>query len=350
MLNKLLFKFFGLMDSVKAFLYQWGIKVLLFIFLCVILHNVLKMSELSTKYTGNYKSLIEVYENESKFMNVYQSGQGDKTIVILPDFGSPSPVIENKALLDSLNDYYRVVVVEYFGYGFSMSMSKHERINENFAYEIKTALENSKIDGPYVLLPLGTSNTYAMKFQQNYPELVSGIISIDGIYPEAIKNQEYQEYIREYVSNINITSIFELTGYERILSYISPNTFFINDLKNKYPNSYGTEEIAVYRNRIGSQYLSRTMVREANKLNKNLEEMKDYRYPENLPVLEILSAENINEYKNNELNMDLNDLAKSVITESNLQRVVSIENSNKKMPINDVDKLSENIKLFLQSY
>ena len=95
MLNKILFKIFGLLDLIKDFLVHWGIRILLVLFFCMVLHNVVKMSEISTRYTGQYKTLVPVYEEDSKMMNMYTIGEGPKTLVILPGFGSQSPIIQS---------------------------------------------------------------------------------------------------------------------------------------------------------------------------------------------------------------------------------------------------------------
>ena len=111
-------------------------------------------------------NLIELKQEQfqalrSKYMNVYIAGEGEKTIVILSGFGIQSPVLEYKALADRLSENnYRVVVLEYFGYGFS-SKTDSERTNENIAREIKQGLEMAGINGPYVLMPHSISNLYA---------------------------------------------------------------------------------------------------------------------------------------------------------------------------------------------
>ena len=71
MLNKILFKIFGILDAIKDFLFTWGLKIALVLLVCMILHNVVKMSEISTRYTGQYKKLVPVYEEEGKMMNMY---------------------------------------------------------------------------------------------------------------------------------------------------------------------------------------------------------------------------------------------------------------------------------------
>ncbi len=351
MLNKLFLKIFGLFDLIKDWLFHWGLRILLVLFALMILHNVLKMGEISIKYTGEYKKMVPVYEEQDKFMNSYVLGEGSKTIVILSAFGSQSPIIQYKTILDGLKNDYRVVIVEYFGYGFSMSI-KEPRTNENFAQEIKKMLELREIYGPYVLVAHEASNIYAMKFQEMYPDLVQGIVSISGLYPAEINDEYRAKEIKNKISNINITSIFELTGFERIASYVSPKTFYIDKMK-ELPEVYTSEEISVYRNRIGSQYLSRTMIREINKLEDNMNEMKDYKYPEYLPVLQILDSESVKIYsypkENGESEVNLYDLANEVITNSQIQRIQEIEGDNILQLTNPVETVNA-IRNFLVSF
>lgn len=351
MLNKLFLKIFGLFDIIKDWVLSWGLRILLVLFVLIILHNVLKMGEISIKYTGDYKKMVPVYEEQDKFMNSYVVGEGSKTVVILSAFGSQSPIIQYKTLLEGLKNDYKVVIVEYFGYGFSMSI-KEPRTNENFASEVKRMLELREIYGPYVLVAHENSNMYAMKFQKMYPDLVQGIVSIDGLYPAEIEDDYRAKQIKSNISNINITSIFELTGFERIASYVSPKTFYIDKMK-EMTDIYNSEDISVYRNRIGSQYLSRTMVREINKLEDNMNEMKNYKYPEYLPVLEILASESVKLYsydkENGNSSVDLYDLANGVITNSALQRVQEIEGDYMLQLTNPTDTVNA-IRNFLISF
>lgn len=351
MLNKLFLKIFGLFDIIKDWILHWGLRILLVFFVLIILHNVLKMGEISIKYTGEYKKMVPVYEEQNKFMNSYVIGEGSKTIVVLSAFGSQSPIVQYKTLFNELKNDYRVVVVEYFGYGFSMSI-KEPRINENFASEVKTMLEQREICGPYVLVAHETSNMYAMKFQQMYPDLVQGIVSIAGLYPSEIQDEFRAKQIKNNVSNVNITSIFELTGFERIASYVSQETFYIDKMK-AMPDVFTAEDISVYRNRIGSQYLSRTMVREINKLEDNMNEMKDYKYPDYVPVLQLLDSESVKIYsydkENGNSKVDLYDLANGVITNPDIQKVQEIKGDYMLQLTNPQDTVNA-IKNFLVSF
>ena len=351
MINKILFKIFGLFDLIKDFIVAWGLKILLFLLICMILHNVYKMSEISTRYTGQYKNLVMVDSESKKMMNVYTVGEGPKTLVILAEFGSQAPIIQYKALAEGLKDEYKVAIVEYFGYGYSMSMKK-ERSNENIVNEVKTALELYGVTGPYVLVPHDHSHIYAMHFQKAYPELVQGIVSIDGLIPSVINDTYHAQKQKDDTANINLTSLFELTGFERIVSYLREDIFYI-DVMRTMPEIFGKEEISVYRNRIGSNYLTFTMLRERKKLEDNMKEVMDYQYPDNLPTLQILSSDTINQYNDAKKNFgataDINTLATSIITNSEIQKVEVIDGDHM-LHLTNVNDLVATIKLFLATF
>ena len=119
------------------------------------------------------------------------------------------------------------------------------------------------------------------------------------------------------------------------------------------PEIFGKEEISVYRNRIGSNYLSRTMVREINKLADNVDEMKDYKYPDYVPVLHVLASDTVKEYekvkKDGEASVDLYELADSMITNPLIQRIEIIE-GNHMLQFTNPTALVSSIKSFLSTF
>lgn len=340
----------GLLDEIHDFLINWGIRILLVLFIGVVIHNVLKIGDITGSYSGKYRNMVIVENENNRMMNVYQVGSGNKTIVILPGFGSQSPILQYKALADALKDQYKVVIIEYLGYGYSMG-TKAERNSANIASNIVTALNRADVSGPFILMPHSISNMYAMKMQKLYPSLVQGIISLDGIYPYEITDDFYLKQNQNTVTNVNITSIFEYTGFARVLSYVRPSVFYIDKMK-EMTNVYTKEDISAYRNRIGSSYLTRTMVREINKLEDNMNDVKDYVYPDYLPVLSILSKDLVNEYelnKNKGAKMDLKELANRMITNSSIQKIVEIEGNHDLQFTNPKGVVNE-VKAFLERF
>ena len=76
MVRNIFYKIAIFTDILKDTIVTWLIKLLVVLLIGTIIHNVLKIGEISSKYTGDYKHLYQVYE--SKMMNVYSIGEGDR--------------------------------------------------------------------------------------------------------------------------------------------------------------------------------------------------------------------------------------------------------------------------------
>lgn len=70
-----------------------------------------------------YGQLVPV---DGKNMNVTIHGNGEETVVLLPGYGTAAPGIDFKPLVDKLSPFYKVVVIEPFGYGLSDITEKNE--------------------------------------------------------------------------------------------------------------------------------------------------------------------------------------------------------------------------------
>lgn len=347
-MKKFLTRISIIFDVIKDFLFGLVTIVLILALTLGIAHNILKINEVSSKYNGEYKNLVLVGEKE--MMNVYSIGNGTETIVILSGFGVQSPVLEYKALASRLSNEYRVVILEYLGYGYSLQ-TKTDRTLVNIANEINSALKEAEITGPYVLVPHSISNIYAMKYQELYPDNVSKIISIDGLMPNMTKENKFLAELNETKANAKISSVIEFTGFARILSYVKPEIFYIDKMQKD--SCYTSSDIAEYRKRIGSGYLTKTMVKEINNVEANAIAEKDYIYPETLPVLEVLSSASIEKYKeekkNNNFAKDYEEYAKEML--SNLQiQSVKIVDGDEMLPMTNPDEIANIIKDFVVMY
>ena len=305
-----------ILDSVKALIITLAIFILIIFFTSTIVHNLLRVGEVSSKYTGKYKKLYAVQDN---MMNIYVEGKSENanTIVILPEFATQSPTLKYKALADKLSEEYKVVIVEFLGYGFSLS-TKEERTNEKIVNEIREGLQKAGIYGPYILMPFSTSNIYASYYAKNYQEEVMGIVSVDGIYAEAIENEKFKnEYLPNLISNVKFYSILSLSGVFRWDSYINPKAFNIDKMSDN--GSYGKDEIKLYRNLLANKFLTKSMKNEIYKLKDNMKEILDYKYQENLPTLQIFTSDNIKESRN--YGEDIEKYAKNMITNEDYQNI-----------------------------
>ena len=143
-----------LLDSIKGFFIALILITLIVFFASAIIHNILRVVEASNEYKGKYKKL---YTAGDGMINLYEEGEGYRTIVILPGIGTPSPVMQYKAIADSLSVDHKVVIAEPLGYGYSLS-SKKERTSKNIIEELREALRYAEVPGPYFLLAFENSN------------------------------------------------------------------------------------------------------------------------------------------------------------------------------------------------
>lgn len=329
------------LDYLKDFVIFILLALLIIITLSTIVHNLLRIQASFEKYSGAYKNIMNL-ENGDK-VNVYTIGSGEKTIMILPGFGIQSPIIFYKNLATKLQENYKVVILEYPGYGFAPN-AETQRTNENIAKNIKSALEMAQISGPYVLMPHSISNLYAMKFVQMYPESAQAVISLDGEYPAIINEENAIKNIEDTVKNVNITSVLEYTGFARILSYVKPDLFSIDFMKND--ENITDSDIKLYRQMIATKYLTKSMREEIQNLESNMTELKNFQYSENLPVLEILSTERMAEYDETYAKDSLRNLARDSIENPEIQKVVEIDGTHM-LHLSNLDELLEQINGFL---
>ena len=106
------------------------------------------------------------------------------------------------------------------------------------------------------------------------------------------------------------------------------------------------------RNRIATKYLTNNMVEEMRCLKENATELKDYKYPEYLPVLQLLSSDSVDKYKNlkdsKKIDIDLNKLANDMITNNEIQLVQTIA-GNHDMQFTNYETVADLTRQFIEN-
>jgi len=183
----------------------------------------------------------------------------DKTIVVLPGLGLPSPVLLYDDITESLSTDFKVITIEPFGYGLSDQVLE-KRTVENIVSEIHTCLQKLGID-KYYLMGHSIGGIYSLVFDDKYPDEVLGFIGLDNTpnnyemvgfapTPEAIftfvkiadKYQFLQLYPEEATQDLQLLLSMmkmyqthteeDLNNIEVVLryTYYSPNTVNESDL------------------------------------------------------------------------------------------------------------------------
>jgi len=119
-------------------------------------------------------------EVNGEMMHIYLAGENAEVplLVFLPSAGRFAPVYNFRPLYTLLMDYYRIAVIDRFGYGYS-DFTDASRDIDAVVLEIRTALSYLGETGPFVLLPHSISGLEAMRWAQLYPEEIAAIIGIN---------------------------------------------------------------------------------------------------------------------------------------------------------------------------
>ena len=271
------------MKMYKRILFIIPIALILLIIGFAIYHHV-KISIEKAQYAEILGENLKLVTVNNKKMSCYETGSGDKTIVLLSGFGTPSPIANFMPLVEKLSQNHRVVVLEYFGYGFSDS-TEEIRSNENFTNEIRTALKELKIAPPYVFMPHSFSGIYSMYYATKYPEEISAIIGLDDSKPNQMKNSNV-------ANKHNYDKIKSFFGVYRLIDYFNKNHMEDMFFKGINKKLYSENLLNLMHKDFVWHYNSTPNVNEENMTYKNAAELFDVKYPEPLPVLSILCSKN----------------------------------------------------------
>lgn len=254
-----------------------GLLALLVVFLIgMTIYNQIMLKKNIALYETPLGQMVEV---DGHNMSVYTEGEGDHTIVFLSGWGTPSPILDFKALYSRLSDDYRIVVIEKFGYGFS-DIVDGERDMDTILRQDREALEKAGIDGPYVLCAHSFSGYEATLWAQKYPDEVEAIVGLDMCTPNC-KNEET-------LNENNNTSL----GIVRLANTMGLTRLFNFDVSGTLTN----EERAIFNEIVAHNYMNDTIIREGENELALYEEFNTLPLPE-VPMIMYVSAD----YGNDEL-------------------------------------------------
>ena len=235
-----------------------------------LLSNIMTAFEQKT-----YPPIGEFVEVDGKDMHIYIKGEGDNTIVLMSGLGTAAPALDFEPLLNELAKENKVVVVEGFGYGWS-ELTEKERTVENIVEELRTALKQSDIHGPYILMPHSVSGIYGMYFANVYPEEVKAVIGIDPTLPEALAYfDEAAPSMPEYMSYL------APSGLARLATYISSEDF----LPLAADDTYSEDNLKMTKAISAWKINNKNVVAEANEIANNIEKTAEMTFTTDMPVL-----------------------------------------------------------------
>nr|WP_236703522.1 alpha/beta hydrolase [Paenibacillus xylanivorans] len=239
------------------------IAILLFV---AIVYTVNKISSHSEqKRMETYGQHVSV---DGKRMNVTIQGEGDETVVILPGYGTASPALDFKPLITELSPYYKVVVVEPFGYGLSDQTEK-ERSTANIVSEIHEALQSLHIDR-YILMGHSISGIYSLDYVNKYPNEVRAFVGLDSSAPALSEKKIDSSMTRPL-------KILRELGFGRLQLKLGADPY------DGLPYDEQTKE--QLKILINKNMYNTTQLNEAESMYSNFIAAEQLTFPVNLPVL-----------------------------------------------------------------
>jgi pimeloyl-ACP methyl ester carboxylesterase len=218
-----------------------------------------------------YGETVTVDDHE---MNVYIAGDGPEDIVLLPGFGTASPVWDFAPLVDDLAADHRVIVVEPFGYGLSDGTDA-ERTTENIVSEVHDALQALDVD-QYVLMGHSIAGIYGIEFAQRYPDEVTAFVGIDTSAPgQPNMDTEFPIGLMAAAKNLGLVRVLSAIGG---VGYEEP-----------VYSDEAREQIGLISNR---NSFSPTYLDEMTHIRTNFADAIGTAFPADLPLLLFVVADN----------------------------------------------------------
>ncbi|MCF1284732.1 alpha/beta fold hydrolase [Streptococcus sinensis] len=209
---------------------------------------------------------------DGKNMNVYVTGQGEKTLVFLAGGGTTSPILDFKSLYSKLEKDYRVVIVERLGYGFSDDSQGDSRDIDTVLFQTRQALKKAEIKGPYTLVAHSMAGLEALHWATKYPEEIQGIIGLDMALPSSYTDLSLYPLVYkglQIAANLGLSRVFY-------------------DVDKQVPalaaGDLTAEEKQVYKALFYRRPLSNAVYEEVTQAKQNAEAVSREKLPE-LPIL-----------------------------------------------------------------
>lgn len=205
---------------------------------------------------------------DGKTMNVFIQGEGEETVVLLPGYGTAAPALDFKFLVDELSPFYKVVVIEPFGYGLSDLIEK-ERSTENIVSEIHEALQRLHIER-YILMGHSISGLYGLDYVNKYPEEVSAFVGLDSSVPTISEKKIDSSIIRTI-------KLLKKSGLARLQVKLGDDPYAVLPYDDKTK-----EQLRILKHK---NMYNPSQLNEAEMMYENFKAAENRSFPKNLPVI-----------------------------------------------------------------
>ena len=210
---------------------------------------------------------------DGKDMNVFIQGEGEETIVLLPGYGTAAPALDFKPLVDELSPFYKVVVIEPFGYGLS-DLTEKERSTANIVSEIHEALQRLHIER-YILMGHSISGLYGLDYVNKYPNEVSAFVGLDSSVPTISEKKIDSSIIRTI-------KLLKKSGLARLQVKLGDDPYAVLPYDDKTK-----EQLRILKHK---NMYNPSQLNEAEIMYENFKAAENLTFPKNLPVIFFIQA------------------------------------------------------------
>ncbi|MEC0092194.1 alpha/beta fold hydrolase [Paenibacillus macquariensis] len=245
-----------------------AIAIVLFLAIVFIVNVICNKSE-----QGKIESYGQSVTVDGKNMNVLIQGKGEETVVILPGFGTAAPALDFKPLVEELSPFYKVVVIEPFGYGLSDQTEK-ERSTENIVSEIHEALQSLHIDR-YILMGHSISGIYGLDYVNKYENEVSAFVGLDSSVP-TISERKIES------SELETVKLLKKSGFSRLVMKLGTDPLAALPYDDKTKEQM---RMLLHKNMYNPSQLN-----EIENMYSNFKASENVTFPKNIPVIFFIQA------------------------------------------------------------
>lgn len=216
----------------------------------------------------------QMVEVNGEMMHIRSMGDGEHTIVIMPGLGTALPSTSFAPLMRELATEYTVVIIDYFGTGFS-DQTDRARTNANFTEEIRAALSAGGFLPPFILMPHSASGAYADYFAIRHPNEVTALVLLDTVHTH--------EHLESTLPNavLQLQRFAQFVGSPRII-----NPFMMPFAGYSEENGFTQEEMQTVR-RFMNHEVNPTSLNRIRLYNETIREVVELDFPQDIPVLSI---------------------------------------------------------------
>jgi hypothetical protein len=283
--------------------------------------NELKWYEYGMKLDVNDHNLVVDIAGE----------QNEPVIILLPEYSTPSPIIQYKPLVEALSNKYKVITMEPFGYGLSDAVDD-ERVIDNIVTELHTGIKSLGIE-EYYLMGHSIGGMYSLYWANQYSKEVLGFIGLDAFVPGA------EEMVKNLPRKINKMSFLNHFGIERSLSILNSKKLF-HPLTTSY--NFNEDDIKMFRIITLQKGYNKTQRKEINTLMENLNIVKAMKFPEDTPVINFVCSDNVKRYP------QWKKLHIEVGNESSSNKVIEVSGDQANFVYDQRETISKNIESWIK--